>query len=263
MNQTALKYGAPALASVNLVPKEIAERKTMRAVRLVAIVALLVTLGVVALGYLTALGVKAVAQRELDDAATEQYSTLVKRDKMVPVYFDYVEREQQELALAQAGWAEVSYSDLAFAFANTATGATSSFESISLTGPNAVGVPGPSGDLLVGNGVGLVMFEARASSPAQASELIARMEAVPGIAGVRASSESFTGVSGEIYWRISGTAVITETALTNRFLTEDVLGGLDVLSLVTIPSAAELEAAEDAQAEEPSPSTEPSAEGEG
>lgn len=263
MNETALKYGAAPFASVNLVPKEIAERKKMRAVRMVAIVALLATVALVVLGYLSALGMKAVAQRDLNDAAKQQYSAIETRDKNVPVYLSYVQREQQELALSQAGWAEIEYSNLTSAVANTANSKDANFDSLSFVGPSALGVPGPSGDLLFGNGVGLVTFEAYAKSPTAASDLIARIEAVPGVGAVRANSEAYGGVLEETYWKVSGSAVITTNALTNRFLADNELTGIDVLSLVIIPDAPSGDEDATPPSQEPTPSAEPTTEGEG
>ena len=260
MNQTALKYGAAPFASVNLIPKEIAERKKMRAVRLMAGLALVVAAGVVVLGYLSVLGIKAVAQSDLDDAEQAQLTSLGARDAMVPVYYDYLAREQQEFALAQAGWGEVTYADLATAVANTATSPASSFDSITFTGPSALGIGGALGDQLFGYGVGILDFEARASSAAEASQLISRIEAVPGIAGVRAQSESFGDDSGTVHWKISGTAVMGYNTLTKRFIAEDDLTGINILGFATAASGGDANAV---PSEEPTPSPEPTAGSEG
>ena len=68
MSEISKKFGAPALPSVNLIPSEIAERTKMRMVRITALVAVLIAIGVVLAAYVITLGATQVAKSGLDDA---------------------------------------------------------------------------------------------------------------------------------------------------------------------------------------------------
>ncbi|GMA37705.1 hypothetical protein GCM10025876_39090 [Demequina litorisediminis] len=58
MNPVDKKIGAPALPAVNLIPQEIAEATKMRAVKMTALFAVLIAVGVMVGAYVLALGAK-------------------------------------------------------------------------------------------------------------------------------------------------------------------------------------------------------------
>lgn len=226
MNPVAAKYGAPLLASVNLVPKDIQERRKMRAVRTLAIVVVLIAIGAVAVGYIAALGAHALAQSNLNDKVAQQTEALNKRDSYAGVHTAYATRETQEFALTQIGWGEVDMSSFIAAIASQADGKDASFVSITVLGPNAMGPGSGVQDLLFGASVGTVHFSATTSSSAQASSLLARLEATPGLAAVRGNAERIATIKDGVYWTVEGTALITPNALTGRLFPEESVVGL-------------------------------------
>ncbi|WP_062293375.1 hypothetical protein [Demequina phytophila] len=253
MNETALKYGAPGLPGVNLIPAEIAERKKMNTVRGLAILAIVGAVALAVLGYLGALAAAGLAQGELDDAAATEATSVAARDAKASVYTDVLAREQQEYALAQVGYGELSYSALTAAFQSVANDSTS-FDQIDVLGPNATAL-GTVDDDLFGGGVGGVTFSARAESLDDATKLLERLEALPGIANVRGTSEAYEEDGATTYYRVSGSAIITDLRLTGRLTPEGSLSGVDAVSIVAAngneaTATAETEAAASA---EPSP----------
>lgn len=261
MNPTAVKYGAPPLASVNLVPKDIQERRKMRAVQLTAVVAVLIAIGAVLLAFLTAIGTQAAAKSGLDNALARQNEAIGQRDGKVNVYTAYATREAQEFALAQAGFGEIDYSQFATAFANAASDGKTSFETIAYFGPSALGFGGSDQDPLFGTGVGSIQFTARAVSTVEATRLIKRLEALPGVASVRATTESFQSNSGETFWMVDGVAIITPSVLTMRIVPEETVTGVDAMVMVATqgsdaPGVAPTPAPSAAPSVAPSPGTE-------
>lgn len=225
MNETAKRVGSPGLPQVNLVPKEFAEKRAMRAVQVTALVAVLIALAVIVLGYVLSLGAKQLAQNDLEDARADQTTTLQERDEKVTVYFNAVVREQQEYTLAQVGYGEIDYGQLSVAVLATAND-ESSFNLLHFMGPSALGLGSPQ-EGFYGGGVGSVEFEARASSIAEATELIARIEAVPGIAKARGTAEQYATERGDTYWTVTGSAVVTDLRLTGRVVPDEGIAGLD------------------------------------
>src|SRR6187431_2806327 len=122
MNPVAQKYGAFTLAGVNLVPKDIAERRKVRAVRFAATVAVLIALGVVVVLYLGALGAKAAANNDLNNTLADQADAIAARYAKATVYTDMVTREQQVYALSQAGYGEIDYAAYTSALMSAANG---------------------------------------------------------------------------------------------------------------------------------------------
>ncbi len=226
MNPLADKYGAAQLASVNLVPQEIAERKKMRAVQLLAVVVVLIALGLVVIGYLGALGAKELARSDLQDAFNAQVDAFDARDERLPVFGAYVQREVSEYTMAQVGWGEIDMAQFVVAIANQASGKQSSFTTIMVVPPSALGASAEGQDPVFGNGVGVIRFSATASSAEEATKLIKRIEAVAGVASVRAVSEEASTNGEDPLWNVEGTALITPSALTMRLVPADSLTGL-------------------------------------
>ncbi|WP_062520527.1 hypothetical protein [Demequina silvatica] len=251
MNETAVKYGAPGLPGVNLIPAEIAERKKMNTVRGLAILAIVGAIALAILGYLGALAAAGLAQNELDDAAATEAAAVATRDGKASVYTDVLAREQQEYALAQVGYGEMSYSALTNAF-QWATNDSTSFDEITVLGPNATAL-GTVDDELFGGGVGGVTFSARAESLDEASQLLERLESLPGIANVRGVSEAYEEDGATTYYRVSGSAVITDLRLTGRLTPEGSLSGIDAVSIVAANGDQATAAAEAEPSAEPSP----------
>lgn len=232
MNPVALKYEAALFPSVNLVPKDIQERRKMRAVRFAAGVAVLIAIGLVVIAFLGALGAKAAAQSGLNDASAQQDEALQKRDSKAPVYDSYVAREQEEYALAQVGYGEIDYSQFATSITNTATNDKSSFVELHMLPPSPTGLGANSTDPLFGTSVGSFTFVANSLDAAEARKLVARIDAVPGVASIHATAQKYTNDSNQIFWQIKGSGVITPVVLTMRIIPEDSVTGIDVLTMV-------------------------------
>lgn len=251
MNDIAKKVGAPGLPQVNLIPKELAEKRAMRAVQVTALFAVLIAVGLIVVGYVLALGAKTLAQNELEDARSEQSQALEARDAKVTVYDNALVREQQEYTLAQIGYGEVDYSQLSASVLATAN-ADSSFDEVHFLGPSALGL-GSVQEGFYGGGVGSVEFVARTSSSEEATALIARLEAVPGIAKARGTAEEYVDDGGSTYWGVTGSALITDVRLTGRILPEEGITGIEPAVIAGGETAA-------IPTPEPSPTAEPSEE---
>jgi len=261
VNQVAKKYGASALPGVNLVPNEIAERRKMRSVRLMAIVAVLIAIGAVVVVYLGAVGTRVAAQSGLNDALNQQDAAIEQRDALAPVYAAYVEREIDEYALSQAGWGEIDLSQFIVAVANEASSDAASFTSIQFLGPSAVGTGGDTQDAVFASSIGTITFSAIAESPQEATALIARLEALPGLASVRATGGGFEGNEGEVFWHFDGVATVTPAVLTMRLIPQDSIIGLTPESIEAAVRAASGQEVAPAPAPVPSPSPTAQAEG--
>lgn len=217
MNDRLRKLGAPALPGVNLLPKDYAEKRKMRAVQVTALFAVLIALGVMVLGYFAAVGAKQLAVGELDDKRRDQALALESRDAKAHVYTDYLQQEQQEFTLAQVGYGEVLYSQFAPGVLAQADDETN-FESLEFFGPSALGLGGVTTDPVFGGGVGTVQFAARTDTLEAANGLISRLELVPGLARVWGQTEQYTSDTDTVYYLVEGSAVITPRALTLRLM---------------------------------------------
>lgn len=237
MNPIAHKYGASPLPGVNLIPSEIAERKKMRAVVTTAVVVVAIAVAVVALGFATAFVAKLTVESDRDAAMQDEAAAVAGRDGKAPVYDDVRAREQQEFTLAQVGFGEIDYAQLAASIQGTAN-ADTSFDEIVLTGPNGEGIPVEAVEgAAFGPGVGTLEFLARATSLEAANDLISRLEAVPGLANVRGMTDSVGSDGAETYWQVEGTAALTDLLLTDRLLPTGGISGVgDVLAPIVEPS---------------------------
>lgn len=230
MNELTKKYGAPALPSVNLLPRDIAEKRKLRAVQLLALMMILIAVGVVVVGYVLALGAKQLANGDRDDALASQTAAISERDAKAPVYDAYRSREVQEYTLAQIGIGEMDYNDLSAAVFDAVDDNTS-LASVVFVGPNAQGFAGLPEDPVSGGGVGHIEFDGRATSPQEADALATRLEAIPGIANVTISTTAYSTDGPNTFVTMNGTAVVTDLRLTSRLLPQDGVTAIDPSSI--------------------------------
>lgn len=226
MSERLKKMGVPVLPSVNLLPKDIAEKRKMRAVQFTALLAVLIAIAVVVVGYVIGLGAKQLAQNDLNEKRDLQTAAIAERDAKASVYDDYLTQEREEFTLAQIGYGEILYSQYAPGILTQADEQTS-FETLKFLGPSALGLGGVSDDPVFGGGIGTVAFEVRAESVEAATAIIARLETVPGLARVWGHTEVYESEGGEPYWFVEGSALITPTPLTLRLVPQDGLTGID------------------------------------
>lgn len=255
MNPLATKYGASPLPQVNLVPQDINDKRIMGLVRTFASLAVLAAVVLVGLAFFGAYTAKNAAKDSLDSAFTVEDNAVAERDAKRSVYEDYVTQETSELTLTQIGWAEMSDSDLVtsiLAQVNT----ESSFESLHVYGPNANGIGGPEVPSVFSGGVGRLDFVAETRSYEEGLALIARLEAVPGLAKVYGTSKEFGTSPQGTYWEVSGSAVITPLLLTGRLNPTDGIVDQSILEAITVPLSV-------GGTPSPAPSVEPTAGAEG
>ena len=233
MNAIAKKVGATGLPAVNLVPRDIAEKRKMRAVQFTALLAVLIAVGVVAAVYVIALGTKGLADNSLADARAQQAQAIAERDAKAPTYVAFVEQEREEFTLAQIGYGEINYADLETAILSMADDETS-FDSLQISGPSAAGFGSISTDPVFGGGVGSFQFTARALSIEGATALLQRIETIPGVAHVEATSEQYSVEGADEYWSVGGAGIITDLRLTQRLIP---VGGVTGVSGVTVGGA--------------------------
>ncbi|MDN4482048.1 hypothetical protein [Demequina lignilytica] len=238
MNPIAQKYGASALAGVNLIPTEIAERKKMRTVVTMSVIAVVIAIAAVALAFAVAFIARLAVEADRDNAAADEAAAVAARDGKAQVYYDVRSREQEEFTLAQIGFGEIDYAQLTASIQDTADD-ESAFDSIHVIGPDADGIVDSSDDgSAYGAGIGSLTFIARADSVDAANALLVRLENVPGVANVRGVTEAVGSDGAETYWSVEGTAVLTDLLLTNRLIpAEGISGVAGVLAPIVEPSA--------------------------
>jgi hypothetical protein len=254
VNTIAHKYGASSLPGVNLLPLEVARRKAMRVVAAVAAIAVLGVIVVVGLGYAGVLAVKSVASSDRSSAAAAELDAVAARDGKRPTYEAVVKREAAEYALAQIGLGEADYAQLSGAVEATAD-ANTSFDSITLSGPNALELGGtePEGEIY-GSGIGSVQFKARAVSMETATALIARIEAIPGIANVRSTAEQYSVNGSDVYYTIDGRGSLTTKVLTMRLVPTSGLTDVNALLSPKLAGPSAPPSAKPSPAPSPAPS---------
>ncbi|WP_152659418.1 hypothetical protein [Demequina salsinemoris] len=210
----------------------------MRAVITTAVFTVLIALGVVVALWLLALGWKAAASSSRDSAAEEELVAVAERDAKSQVYYDVVERESEEFTLAQIAYGEIDQAQFTAVIQSVANDETS-FDTIAILGPNAVGLGGEESEGgIYGSGIGLVTFTARATSLDEATALIDRLDAVPGLANVRYDTEAYQLDGADAYYGVTGKATLTGTLLTHRLIPESTLSDLSnvVAPGVVVPS---------------------------
>lgn len=237
MNPIARKYGAPIFPQVNLVPKAIGERRAMRTVRTFAGLAVAAVIALLTVVFLGAYAAKSVATGNLNNSFKDEQAAIGARDAKAGVYHQYVAEETRELTLVQIGWAEIAYAALETSLM-AQTDADVSFKALHFYGPSADGVGGGAIDPLWGGGVGRFDFTAQTRTYAQAIALLDRLEALPGVAKVVATKQIYESEAPTVTWEVTGSGVITSTALTRRLLPVDgvidpklielILGGVGV-----------------------------------
>jgi hypothetical protein len=234
MNNTAQKYGASTLPGVNLLPKELAQRKAMRVVAVGAVLAILGALVLTGIAVAGGYAAKSVAASGLSSAATDEKTALHARDQKRNIYDAVVQREAAEYTLAQIGLGEADYAALSAAVQSTAD-ANSVFESISFTGPNALQTGGSEAEgEIYGSGVGLLKFKAHTISMEEATVLVARLEAIQGIANVRATVELYASEGADTSYVVEGHGSITVKAMTMRLVPKS---GLTNVSTLLVPES--------------------------
>jgi hypothetical protein len=215
VNPISSKYGAPLLPQVNLVPKDINDKRTMSLVRTVAalsVVGVLVLVGIVFFG---AYAAKTVAKNGLHDALVAEDDAVTERDAKADVYYDYVKQETQEFTILQIGWAEINYSALLTSIL-AQDNPEVSFDSVHIYGPSDSAIGGPAVDPLLGGGVGAFDFEAKTRSYEDAMKLVERLELVPGIAKVTLTDQAYKSEGEGVSWSVTGRGTLTPLLLTGR-----------------------------------------------
>lgn len=220
MNPLASKYGAPQLPQVNLVPKDIAEHRAMRRVQTLAALAVVAAIaGLVVVG-LGALGAKAVAKSNLDKAFEEEAAAVLERDGKASIYNDYVIQESREITLLQIGWAEIDYAAL-YASIGAQVNPESTISEIQVFGPSAEGIGGAERHPVDGGGVGTFTLVVQTRTYEEATALTKRLEAVPGLAKVRAESAFYETEAPSTTWETTYSGIITPLVLTTRLTPKD------------------------------------------
>lgn len=220
MNPTAQKYGASGFPEVNLVPKEIDQKRIMRVVQVGSVIGVLAVIALVALGYVGALAGKSVANDKLHNAFADEDAALTERNAKADVYTEYATREEQEFALLAVGWGELDYPQLITAILAQDDPETAMI-SLHVSGPSITTIGGGDVDPILGGGIGRVDFQASARSYEAAIALADRLEAIPGIARVQILSQAFGPDHGRDYWLVNGTAAVTDSYLTRRLVPEN------------------------------------------
>ncbi|MFV0285444.1 MAG: hypothetical protein ACK5IM_03520, partial [Demequina sp.] len=203
--------------AVNLIPQEIAEATKLRAIKMTALFAVLIAVGVMVGAYVLALGAKQLAKNGLDDAITDQTTAIAERDAQKTVFDDLSTYESQAWTLGQIGYGDIAVQDLVSSVLNAAEDGTT-FEKVVYFGPTATGSGMRNNSDTAIPGMGTIEFKGWTESYETTTALAAAVEALPGLEQVLVTSETYTDGTGSVVWEFNGTATVTMSALTGRFI---------------------------------------------
>lgn len=228
MNPIAAKYGAPPLPQVNLIPKDINDKRNMRVVQTFAVIAVVAAIGFI--GVLTAFAMiaKNVAQDRLDNALADEDAAVQSRDELKPVYDAYLVQEKGELTLTQIGWAEMDNSALYTALAAQDNDQVA-IKEVTFSLPSPEGSAGASDEDLWNGGIGTINITAFARDRQSALDYSDRVEAIPGIARVVVRMQKFEMEGPQPYYKVGIQAQVMPNYLTNRLIPSAGLIGSDLL----------------------------------
>lgn len=249
MNPIPSKFGAPALPQINLVPKEIAERRSMRAVQTLAVLVVLAVIVLVAIVGFFAWSLRAVAENSLDDALAEEATAVAQRDAKQPVFDAFVAQEAEEFTLTQIGWTEIDTASLYSAVLATANENTG-FDVVQVSPPSSFELGGQTGDALLGGGIGSVDFVAFTSTYEEAIALVDRIDAIPGLGKATASLQEYDSEPPNISWKVQGSAQITARLLNFGLVPEEGVTDPRVFIEVVAPGVTDGFFGDDAEGDE-------------
>lgn len=241
MTEISASVNAPRAAQVNLLPPEVAARRSRgraRVLIIAAVAALVVVLAGVTFLYM---GMRADAERDRD---AELARTPVLQAELAEYdYLPELEAELQNSLLARfwAGATDVMWADQLAAIGEAMPPDTT-FSDVTFTGASAAGQATTDGTPFGMVDLGGLNFVAHSLEPVSTSALMDQIDAIPGFYDtyVTAVAMEANEDSGTVYWIISGSTRVSEQALSGRFVTEQ----------TTLPPGFILEGGDDAVADE-------------
>ncbi len=252
MNPVPAVINAPASPQVNLLPPEVAARRSQGRAKVLIAVIFAIFLGGIAVAYFLVLGLRTVAESDLADAEarrTELQTELASYGYINDLAATY---DNSVAARAWAGSTDIDWAThLRALLGAVPEGIT--FTDVVIAQGTPIAPASGDGTAFAQADMGSLTFTGRSSDPSLTADLIEAIDALPGFSGtfVEAKAIASNEDTNTVYWEYSGSTRITYTALSYRTETEQTDVPAEVLDAV--PGAAP----------DASPSPSPSATAEG
>ncbi|WP_156160863.1 PilN domain-containing protein [Demequina maris] len=243
INPVPGSIGAPAAPQVNLLPPEIAARRSQGRIKAFIVIVFGLFLVAVAAVYFLVLGMRTAAENELQaekDRQLELQTELASYGYIntLAAKFDNSIKAREWAGSTDIDWA----THLAALLAAAPDGVT--FTTMTMSQGTPTGAVSGDGTAFSNADMGTVVFTGRAESADLSADLIEAFDALPGFSDtwVEAKQISSNADTDTVYWEYSGATRITYTALSGRTETEQ----------TKVPQALldELEAADSATTDE-------------
>lgn len=211
--------GAPSHPQVNLLPPEVHSRRGLKRTKIILGLSLIGVFLLVLVGFGFAFLSVGTAATDLaiQDAEVERLLTEQEQYAEVPLVKGQIARAELSRELATSN--EISWFDYLEAVRAVKPEGWA-ITSILSTMPTANDSPLMSPDPLSPAGVGALTFTARADLVPQISEWIVAAESVPGFNDPRVSSAQITENEGDVFYEVTTTVIVDETAFAQRFVEE-------------------------------------------
>jgi hypothetical protein len=219
MNAVSNSVNAPRVPQVNLLPPEVAARRSRGRVRALIVVLLILFFFVLVAAWYFAFTVRMAAESEL----TEQQERGVELNAQLAEFSDIPELEAElhnsRMARFWAGSVDVIIADVFSALVEVMpTGVR--FEMVEYKLDDPYGDAGGDGTIFSTDDIGQLTFIAHSNEPVLAADLIEAIDSLPGHHRTYVTVVEIQGDGSVPYWEISGTSRVTENVLSGRVITE-------------------------------------------
>ncbi|WP_062526930.1 PilN domain-containing protein [Demequina rhizosphaerae] len=221
INPVPGSIGAPAAPQVNLLPPEIAARRSQGRIKALIVIVFGLFLVAVAAVYFLVLGIRTAADNELQ---AEQDRRLELQTELASYGYINVLADKFENSLKAREWAgstDIDWATHLTALLNAVPEGLTFTDMTMAQGTPAGAVAGDGTDFANAD-MGSVAFTGRAESPELTADLIEAFDALPGFSDtwVEAKQINSNEETDTVYWEYSGATRITYTALSGRTETE-------------------------------------------
>ncbi|WP_163274685.1 PilN domain-containing protein [Cellulomonas iranensis] len=206
----------PGLPQVNLLPPEVRAARSLAVVKRWLVVALLVTVAVVGLAYVSAVFVRSAAESRLADAESQTVALRAEERKYAEVpqvrgAIDQVTAARQAATATEIQW--LPYLDAVSAVLPDDV----RIESFAATGPAPTGpAQQPTGPLDAAS-IASFSFQGQSTTVPDTAAMLDGLASVPGMHDPWVSSIAVTEVEGVTFYTFSATVQMGPTTLAQRF----------------------------------------------
>lgn len=209
---------ALGLPQVNLLPPEVRAARSLAVVKRWLVVALLVTVAVIALVYVSALFVRGAAESRLADAESQTVTLRAEERKYAEVpqvrgAIDQVAAAQRAATATEIQW--LPYLDAVSAVLPDQV----RIESFAATGPSPTGLAQLSTSPLDAPSVASFSFQGESTTLPDTATMLDGLASVPGLQDPWISTIAVSELDGVTFYTFSATVQLAPTTLSQRFAT--------------------------------------------